>query len=66
MMLDVTNIAGMIEQLSGASLDELRVLHSRIVEAEEITRSVIRRREAQERRASRLKERGLSIVGATG
>lgn len=63
-MFDVSNTTNLIQQLTGVSLEELRQLHSRITDAEEITRSLIRRREAQERRAERLRARGLSVVGA--
>ena len=58
-MLDVTNL---IRQLADVDLAEMRALHGRIVDAEQIVRAVIRQREGQERRDARLRERGLCGV----
>jgi hypothetical protein len=60
-MFDLTDTGSLIQRLAAIDLTELRQMHSGIIAAEEITRAVIRRREAQERRDARLKERGLSI-----
>lgn len=61
-MFDVTDTPGLIQRLSTIDLGELRALHTRIVDAEEITRTLIRRREAQERREARIRERGLTFA----
>jgi hypothetical protein len=61
-MIDVTDTATLIQRLAGIDLTELRQLHNCIQDAEEITRALIRQREAQERRNQRLRERGLAIV----
>jgi hypothetical protein len=61
-MIDVTDTATLIQRLAGIDLAELRQLHNRIQDAEEITRALIRQREQQERRNQRLRERGLAIV----
>lgn len=58
-MADVTDTTGLIERLTAVDLAELRRMHGRLADAEEITRAVIRQREAQERRDARLRERGL-------
>ena len=61
-MFDVTDTASLIQKLTAIDLSELRVLHGRIVDAEEMVRALIRRREAQERRDARIRESGLSIA----
>ena len=65
-MFDVTDTGNLIQRLAAIDLNELRVLHRRIVDAEQIVRAVIRPREAQERRDERLQARGLSIAGTVG
>jgi hypothetical protein len=61
-MFATTNAATLIHQLTAVSLNDLRQLHSRLVDAEPIVRAVLRQREAQERRNARLRERGLAIM----
>jgi hypothetical protein len=65
-MFDVTDTGNLIQRLAAIDLKELRELHDRIVDTEQITRAVIRQREAQQRRDARLRERGLCVAGATG
>lgn len=64
-MFDVSNTTDLIHQLSNVSLDELRQLHGCLVDAEEVTRTLIRRREVQQRREERLRARGLSVAWGT-
>jgi succinate dehydrogenase/fumarate reductase flavoprotein subunit len=65
-MLDATDItATLIQRLSSADLRELRELHNRILDAEQIVRAIVRRREIQERRNERLRVRGLHVASAT-
>lgn len=65
-MFDVTDTTNLIQRLAAIDLSELRLLHNRIANAEEIVRVVIRQREAQERRDERLRARGLAVIGARG
>ncbi len=62
-MIDVSNTTDLLQRLAGVSLDELRVLHGRVVDSDRLLRGLIREKEALARRDARLRERGLSIAG---
>jgi hypothetical protein len=64
-MIDLANIAGTVDRLVATPLEDLLGLHSRIVEAERLTRVLIREKEALARQERRLKAHGLSVVGGS-
>jgi sensor histidine kinase YesM len=64
-MIDVNDATGLIQRLAFTDLRELRELHGRINDAEQVIRALIRQREAQQRRDERLRARRLSVAEAT-
>jgi hypothetical protein len=49
---DVTDVAGAVERLAGASTDQLRAVLGRLQDAEKATLALLRQRTLRERRAA--------------